>query len=77
MFTRNCKKTNQEEFRLRYERFFPDSLMYREFNDFNCWLLEVKHIRYIGGFGNMFWEEVKINKLKMKFINLKMKFWNI
>ena len=59
-----AKKTNQEEFRLRYERFFPDSLMYREFNDFNCWLLEVKHIRYIGGFGNMFWEDVKINKFE-------------
>ena len=35
--------------------------MYRDFADFNYWLLEVKHIRYIGGFGKMFWEDVKIN----------------
>ena len=59
-----AKKTNQKEFRLRYERFFPDSLMYRDFTDFNCWLLEVKYIRYIGGFGTMFWENVKVNEFE-------------
>ena len=38
--------------------------MYRDFADFNYWLLEVKHIRYIGGFGKMFWEDVKINEFE-------------
>lgn len=39
----------------RYFRFFPDALSYRQAHDFRFWRMPVDHIRYIGGFGEIFW----------------------
>ncbi|MDF2180147.1 DUF2470 domain-containing protein [Aliiglaciecola sp. CAU 1673] len=39
----------------RYFRLFPDALRYRQAHDFRFWQLEVTDVRYIGGFGKIFW----------------------
>lgn len=38
-----------------YFQRFPDALSYRNAHDFKFWQMDVEHIRYIGGFGKIFW----------------------
>lgn len=39
----------------RYLRLFPDAQGYTKAHDFKIWGMRVEHIRYIGGFGEIFW----------------------
>ncbi|WP_440056888.1 HugZ family protein (plasmid) [Pseudoalteromonas sp. T1lg65] len=41
----------------RYERQYPEAVSYRQAHDFQLWRMEVKRVRYIGGFGHIFWIE--------------------
>ncbi|KZN66977.1 HugZ family pyridoxamine 5'-phosphate oxidase [Pseudoalteromonas luteoviolacea] len=41
----------------RYERQYPEAISYRQAHDFQLWRMEVKRVRYIGGFGHIFWIE--------------------
>lgn len=40
-----------------YERQYPEAISYRQAHDFQLWRMEVKRVRYIGGFGHIFWIE--------------------
>ncbi|TMP37972.1 HugZ family protein [Pseudoalteromonas rubra] len=42
---------------LRYERHFPEAISYRQAHDFKLWRMEIKRVRYIAGFGQIFWLE--------------------
>ena len=46
-----------DELLVRYERQYPEAIAYREAHDFKLWRMEVKRVRYIGGFGQIFWIE--------------------
>ncbi|HEY7772183.1 MAG TPA: DUF2470 domain-containing protein [Marinagarivorans sp.] len=39
----------------RYFRIFPDAISYRKAHDFRFWKLNVEAIRWIGGFGKIYW----------------------
>lgn len=39
----------------RYLSLFPDAASYTKAHDFKMWSMKVEHIRYIGGFGEIFW----------------------
>ncbi|ALS97194.1 HugZ family protein [Lacimicrobium alkaliphilum] len=39
----------------RYFRLFPQAQGYRKAHDFRFWHLDVRDVRYIGGFGKIFW----------------------
>ncbi|GGD59525.1 HugZ family pyridoxamine 5'-phosphate oxidase [Lacimicrobium alkaliphilum] len=39
----------------RYFRLFPEAQRYEKAHDFRFWLLKVKDVRFIGGFGKIFW----------------------
>ncbi|CUS48014.1 MAG: heme utilization protein HemS [Idiomarinaceae bacterium HL-53] len=39
----------------RYFRVFPDAKGYEQAHDFHFWKLQVEAIRFIGGFGEIFW----------------------
>lgn len=39
----------------RYLKLFPDAVNYTKAHDFKMWGMKVDHIRYIGGFGEIFW----------------------
>lgn len=39
----------------RYFQRFPDAAQYKSAHDFFFWYMEVEHIRFIGGFGEIFW----------------------
>ncbi|MFC3032718.1 HugZ family protein [Pseudoalteromonas fenneropenaei] len=41
----------------RYERQYPEAQSYRAAHDFKLWRMEIKRVRYIGGFGHIFWIE--------------------
>lgn len=41
----------------RYIRLFPDAEAYKQAHGFKLWQVEVKRVRYIGGFGKIFWLE--------------------
>ncbi|CAH9050392.1 hypothetical protein PSECIP111854_00521 [Pseudoalteromonas sp. CIP111854] len=41
----------------RYERQYPEAVSYRQAHDFALWRMDVKRVRYIGGFGHIFWIE--------------------
>ncbi|CAM4159300.1 HugZ family protein [Pseudoalteromonas byunsanensis] len=41
----------------RYERQYPEAISYRQAHDFQLWRMDVKRVRYIGGFGHIFWIE--------------------
>ena len=41
----------------RYFALFPDANAYRETHDFSFYAIEPRRIRYIGGFGKIFWVE--------------------
>ncbi|MEW9797290.1 HugZ family pyridoxamine 5'-phosphate oxidase [Alteromonas sp. CYL-A6] len=46
-----------DEVLARYIRRYPDAKSYEQAHDFNIWKITVKRIRYIGGFGKIFWLE--------------------
>lgn len=39
----------------RYQRYVPDAQRYFEIHDFRFYRLEVERVRFIGGFGQIFW----------------------
>ena len=41
----------------RYVLRFPEAEGYKQAHDFRMWKIEVKRVRYIGGFGKIFWLE--------------------
>ncbi len=43
----------------RYELYFPESKAYHDFHDFTVFRLNPTSVRYIGGFGKIFWIEPK------------------
>ncbi|WP_046006662.1 HugZ family protein [Pseudoalteromonas rubra] len=45
------------ELLLRYERHFPEAISYRQAHDFKLWRMDIKRVRYIAGFGQIFWLE--------------------
>lgn len=54
----DCKmvpEENQDEIKTRYILRFPDAKSYENAHGFNMWQVDVKRVRYIGGFGKIFW----------------------
>ena len=49
------KKTSEKYFRI-----FPEALNYKNFHNFKNYELEIVKIRYIGGFGKIYWFNKKI-----------------
>lgn len=47
----------QEQIIDQYVRLYPEAESYRQAHDFKMWRLDVKRVRYIGGFGKIFWLE--------------------
>ncbi|WP_213609953.1 DUF2470 domain-containing protein [Pseudoalteromonas sp.] len=43
----------------KYIALYPEAASYRKAHDFNLWQLDVVRVRYIGGFGKIFWLEQK------------------
>ena len=43
------------EYAARYFRLFPAAEAYKQAHDFYFWKMPVEHIRFIGGFGEIFW----------------------
>ncbi len=41
----------------RYVLRFPEAKSYAQAHDFNMWQVDIKRVRYIGGFGKIFWLE--------------------
>ncbi|WP_421133112.1 HugZ family protein [Alteromonas sp. A079] len=41
----------------QYVRRFPEAETYKQAHDFNVWQMDVVRVRYIGGFGKIFWLE--------------------
>lgn len=39
----------------RYQRVVPAAIQYRETHDFYLWRISVEKVRYIGGFGKIYW----------------------
>lgn len=39
----------------RYLSLYPDAASYSKAHDFKMWSMKVEHIRFIGGFGEIFW----------------------
>lgn len=53
-----AQKLNSEqaaEYAARYFRLFPAAEAYKQAHDFYFWKMPVAHIRFIGGFGEIFW----------------------
>ncbi|MBO1255365.1 DUF2470 domain-containing protein [Alteromonas sp. 5E99-2] len=46
-----------DEMLARYVQRFPESESYKQAHDFRIWKVEIKRVRYIGGFGKIFWLE--------------------
>ncbi|MCK7460365.1 HugZ family pyridoxamine 5'-phosphate oxidase [Idiomarina aminovorans] len=53
--TGNARLLEDESLSELYFLRFPDALSYRNAHDFKFWQMDVEHIRYIGGFGEIFW----------------------
>jgi putative heme iron utilization protein len=51
----NAVKVDDELFKEKYRKYFPSSKDYFNFHDFGLFKIELKRIRYIGGFGSIFW----------------------
>lgn len=47
--------TAAQPYQDRYFRLFPAALAYQHTHDFYFWKMPVEHIRFIGGFGEIFW----------------------
>ncbi|GHG71464.1 hypothetical protein GCM10010919_22760 [Alishewanella longhuensis] len=43
------------DYEARYFRLFPAAEAYKQAHDFYFWKMPVEHIRFIGGFGEIFW----------------------
>lgn len=43
------------DYEARYFRLFPAAAAYKQAHDFYFWKMPVEHIRFIGGFGEIFW----------------------
>ncbi|CAG0959251.1 Heme oxygenase HutZ [Methylophilaceae bacterium] len=50
---------NDELLKARYLRYFPSSGQYFEMHDFYFYRIQIRHARYIAGFGNMGWLQGK------------------
>lgn len=48
-------KTENEEEKEKYSIYFPNSKGYFSFHDFSLYKIVLKRIRFIGGFGSIFW----------------------
>lgn len=48
---------DHDEMLARYIRRFPEAEGYKQAHDFRMWKIDVKRVRYIGGFGKIFWLE--------------------
>jgi len=46
-----------EQLLTQYIRRFPEAESYKQAHDFKIWQMEVVRVRYIGGFGKIFWLE--------------------
>ena len=46
-----------EEILNRYVKLYPEAESYASAHDFNIWQVDVKRVRYIAGFGKIFWLE--------------------
>lgn len=51
----NAISDNSESLKNKYEKFFPQSKKYFEFHDFSIYKIILKKIRFIDGFGKIFW----------------------
>ena len=60
-------KDDLDDCRYLYHLLLPESKQYAGFHDFNFYQLEIKHVRWIGGFGKIKWlnEENGETVLKM------------
>ena len=47
----------QQAMLARYVLRFPEAKSYVQAHDFNMWQVDIKRVRYIGGFGKIFWLE--------------------
>jgi putative heme iron utilization protein len=58
-FVANARRTRKDEADVheRYFRYFPSSRQYEKTHDFEFFLLEPVRIRFIGGFGRIYWLE--------------------
>jgi putative heme iron utilization protein len=48
---------NESEVRERYFRYFPSARPYEQTHDFTFFRLELVRVRFIGGFGQIYWVE--------------------
>jgi len=53
----DATRTDDDDAMERYFNFFPQSREYKNTHDFNFYHIELKRVRYIGGFGKIFWVE--------------------
>jgi len=53
----NAIKTQDELMAERYYRFYPNSRNFHQTHDFSFYTLELVRVRYIGGFGEIYWVE--------------------
>jgi putative heme iron utilization protein len=53
----NAVKTDDIVLKEKYQQYFPASADYFNFHDFSLFKIELKRLRYIGGFGSIFWVE--------------------
>lgn len=49
--------TENEKDKLKYQTYFPNAKDYFEFGDFKLYKIQLKKIRFIEGFGKIFWVE--------------------
>src|SRR4026207_1424693 len=50
-------ENQQSELRERYFRYFPSTRQYEQTHDFAFFRLELVRVRFIGGFGQIYWVE--------------------
>ncbi|MDV6328170.1 DUF2470 domain-containing protein [Idiomarina sp. Sol25] len=53
--TGNARPLGDKSLGELYFRRFPSALSYRNAHDFKFWQMDAEHVRYIGGFGKIFW----------------------
>jgi len=53
----NAVQTDDEAMAERYYRFYPNSRNFHKTHDFSFYTLEFVRVRYIGGFGEIYWVE--------------------
>lgn len=47
----------QDALKAQYVRMYPAAKQYEEAHDFHIWRMDIARVRYIGGFGKIFWLE--------------------